>query len=234
MTPLGLLAFFGMAVVSVDVLGGIIAGTLLARGLRPVHLLAFVGGYALAVLVVTLALKPILAVVGGWLAPLLGSAIALGVAQLLIGLALIAVGIHQRRSAVHPSPPPMRPMRDRVGSLAVGGLLLALTTFADPTFTVAVGMATQAHPVAVEAALLVVWNIIYQAPLVAVTVAALFGKHERVLQRLGELASRHRRRLLTIIAIALAVIGLTVATDAVVALSSAHRPWLQSILMLDR
>lgn len=232
MTVLGLLAFFGMAVVSVDVLGGILAATFLARGIRPAHLLYFVGGYSVLVLIVTILLKPLLEVASAWLAPVLGSSVALAIIQLVVGVVLVGLGAYQRYRALYPKPPKSRDVNDKLGSLAVGGALLALTTFADPTFTIAVGMAMQVHNLAYEIVLLVVWNVIYQLPLLTVTVASLFGVHTRVLAVLSRFLARNRRRLLTIAAILLVLGGVVVISDGIVALSTAHSPWLRTLLLL--
>ncbi|GAB2541082.1 hypothetical protein [Brachybacterium huguangmaarense] len=232
MTLLGLLTFFGLAVVTMDVLGGVVAATFLARGIRPGHLLAFVGAYGVAVLVVTLLLRPLLRLVGAWLAPVLGSETWLSVIQGVIGVALIGFALYQRHSALHPWEPKARGARDQVASLAGGGLLLALTTFADPSFPIAVGMAMQARTRLEEVLLLVAWNIVYQLPLVTVTVASLFGVHEKVLARLGAFFGPRRRAILLGFAIVLAVCGLVVLGDAIVALAGPHRPWLQDLLLL--
>lgn len=232
MTLAGLLTFFGMAVVTMDVLGGVIAATFLARGMRPLHLLAFVGGYAAAVIAVTLALHTLLQLVGGWLAPLLGSETAIAVVQLVVGTALIGFALFQRHRAEHPPAPRERDTRDRVGSLAAGGLLLSLTTFADPTFTVAVGMAAMVPNLPERIGLLVAWNVIYQLPLVTVTIASLFGWHERVLAAASRFFGPRRRRIMLIFAGVLALAGLVVIGDGIVALSGPHHPWLHSLLLM--
>lgn len=232
MTPLGLLAFFGMAVVTMDVLGGVIAATFLAKGMRPRRLLAFVGAYALAVVVVTLALKPLLRIVGAWLAPVLGSEAWLGAIQIVVGCALIGFAIYQRRSALRPTPEREQRIESHAGSLAVGGLLLSLTTFADPTFTIAVGMAMQVHDLLVEIVLLTAWNVIYQLPLVSVTIAALLGGHKRALAALGRFFGPRRRPLLLLFAAILAIAGAIVIADGVYALASRHHPWLESLLLM--
>lgn len=232
MTAFGLLAFFGMAVVTMDVLGGVIAATFLARGMRPLHLLAFVGAYAAMVIAVTLLLKPLLRILGGWLAPVLGSELWLAVIQLVVGSALVGFALFQRRNAGRIPVPRQRNVRDQVGSLAAGGALLSLTTFADPTFTVAVGMAMQTRHLSAEIVLLVIWNVIYQLPLVTVTIASLFGAHERILIRLGTFFGPRRRTLLLVFSAILAVAGVVVIADGLYALISAHHPWLESLLLL--
>lgn len=232
MTTLGLLTFFGMAVVTMDVLGGVIAATFLARGMRPLHLLAFVGAYAASVIAVTLALKPLLGTIGGWLAPVLGSAAWLAAIQVAVGCALLGFSALQRRNALHPRPPRTRETTDRLGGLAAGGALLSLTTFADPTFTVAVGLAMQSHSLTEEIALLTAWNVIYQLPLVTVTVASLLGAHRRVLGALARFFGPRRRALLLAFAVVLALLGLAAIIDGGIALATHGDSWLQSLLVL--
>jgi cytochrome c biogenesis protein CcdA len=232
MTLAGLLTFFGLAVVTMDVLGGVIAATFLARGMRPLHLLYFLGGYAVAVLAVTLVLKPILAFAGRWVAPVLDSGVRVSVIQLVVGCALIGFAAYQCRSALRPRPPKDHHTIDQVGSLAVGGLLLSLTTFADPTFTIAVGLAMQTHSLLEEIVLLVAWNVIYQLPLVTVTVLSQFGLHTRVLRALERFFGPRRRVLLLIFSTLLCTAGLVVIADGIIALTTTHHSWLQSLLLL--
>ncbi|PWH06421.1 hypothetical protein DEO23_05470 [Brachybacterium endophyticum] len=232
MTIAGLLTFFGLAIVTMDVLGGVIAATFLARGMRPLHLLYFVGGYAVAVFVVTLALKPILEIVGRWAAPVIESPERIAGIQLVVGLALVGFAIFQFRNARKPPRPKDHHTVDQVGSLAVGGLLLSLTTFADPTFTIAVGMAMQTHSLITEIGLLVAWNVIYQLPLVTVTALSQFGLHTRALDALARFFGPRRRVLLLTFSAILALGGLLVIADGVVALCSEHPPWLQALLLL--
>lgn len=93
MSPLGLLASLGLAVVSIDVLGGVIAAALLGRGTRPAHLLLFIGSYAAAVVLATLMIRPLLTLAGGLLAPVLGSALWLTVSQLAAGTAFLGFAL---------------------------------------------------------------------------------------------------------------------------------------------
>lgn len=234
MTLLGLLTFFGLAVITMDVLGGVIAATFLARGMKPPHLLAFLGGYALSVVLMTLLLKPILSRLGEWIAPVIGSEVWVSIIQLVVGAALLGFAVFQRHGALHPRPPKDHHTRDRTSSLLVGGLLLSLTTFADPTFAVAIGLAMQTHDLFLEILLLVVWNVIYQLPLVTVTVTSQFGLHTRVLAAAARFFGPRRRRILLAFAAILAVAGLIVIGDGIVALVSEHHPWLQSLLLMHR
>lgn len=232
MTVIGLLTFFGLAIVTVDVLGGFLAAAFLARGVRPVHLLFFIAGYTAVITAATIVLKPLLRFLGRVLAPVLGSEVWLAVIQIVVGAALIGFAAYQRHSALNPRPPQGPEVRDRIGSLATGGALFALTTLADPAFTIAVGMAMQAHDLVLEVLLLIGWNLVYQIPLVTITVAALFGAHRRVLAALGRFFGPRRRRLLLALALILAVGGVVVIVDGAWALLSRHRPWLESLLLL--
>ena len=233
MTVLGLLAFFGLAAVTVDVLGGVLAATMLARGIRPRRLLIFLAGYAAVVIPATLVLKPILRLLGEVLAPVLGSGTWLAVIQLAIGAALLAVAVYQRRSAARPpAPAAVREVGDSTTSLLAGGALFSATILADPTYPVAVGMAMQAGSAVLEVLLLVAWNLVYQAPLVLVTTAALLGGHRLALEAAGRFFGPRRRRLLLVLSAVLAVGGAVVIGDATVALCSEHRSWLHSLVML--
>lgn len=233
MTMLGLLAFFGLAVVTMDVLGGVLAATMLGRGVRPLHLLYFLSGYAVVVTAATLVLKPLLVLAGEVLAPVIGSRTWLIVIELAVGCALLAFAAFQRHNALHPKPPVVaHEVRDRVPSLIGGGMLFSATILADPTYPVAIGLAMQVRPFALELLLLIAWNLVYQLPIVAVTIAALFGAHERVLAAAGRFFGPRRRGLLMLFAAVLAIAGLVVIGDGIVSLASAHRPWLQSLLLL--
>ena len=64
MTFAGLLAFLGLAVVTMDVLGGVLAMGMLLRGGMLRHLLAFSAGYVAVVVAATLVLHPLLTLLG--------------------------------------------------------------------------------------------------------------------------------------------------------------------------
>ena len=233
MTLLGLLAFFGLAVVTMDVLGGVLAATMLGRGVRPAHLLYFLGGYAAVVTAATIVLKPLLVLAGEVLAPVIGSRTWLIVIEMAVGCALLAFAALQRHNALHPKPPVVaHEVRDRIPSLIGGGMLFSATVLADPTYPVAIGLAMQVQPFPLELLLLIAWNLVYQAPIVAVTIAALFGAHERVLSAAAHFFGPRRRGLLMLFAGVLAIAGLVVIGDGIFASASSHRPWLQSLLLL--
>jgi len=238
MTFAGILAFFGLAVVAVDVLGGVIAIGVMLRGGTVRHLLAFAGGYAVVIVAATLILRPLLSLLHRWLRPMLDSNNAIGVVEIVVGLALLAVSVHQFRAASRPPTPHGRlerratPKRLAIAPLALAGMGFAGTALADPAFPMAVGMASQEQNLTVHVALLVAWNLVYQAPLVAVIAAAMFGRHEQLVTRVMEVVGPRRRALQTALAMLLALCGIAVLGDGVYALIGEHVPWLRQLLLL--
>ena len=237
MTPAGLLAFFGLAVVTMDVLGGVIAVGVLLRGGTRRHLLAFVGGYVVIVTGATLILHPLLELLSRWLRPVLESSDAIGAVEIAVGLALIAFSVHQFRAAARSRPHgPLEqraaPTRLATVPLLLAGVAFAGTALADPGFAVAVGMASQEPHLSFRVVLLVLWNLLYQLPLVAVLLAAAVGKHEQLVTRVLEIVGPRRRTLQTVLAALLALAGLAVLGDGLVALLSGHVPWLRQLIML--
>lgn len=233
MSLLGVLTFLALAAVSVDVLGGILAATFLHRGIPPRHLLLFVGGYAAVVTAATLVIQPLLEILGGWLQPILASNNALGIVEIVVGVALIVVAWFQRRTALRPKPRTLRrEVSDRTVSLLLGGAAFAVTAIADPAFVIAIGLAGAEPHMPLRIALLVLWNLVYQAPLVAVTAAALLGRHEALLTKARALITPRRRFLFLLLAGALLLLGLIIAADGVIALLTAQAPWLRELLLL--
>lgn len=232
MTLLGTLTFLGLAVVSLDVLGGVIAAALLARGTRPVRLLIFLASYAVIVLIATLVMQPLLQFAGRLLHPLLGSLTALAVIQLLVGVVLAGLCVHQARASLRPPRPPKEASRQRRGGLVAGGALFSLTILCDPTYAIAVGMSTQVDHLVLRGALLVLWNGIYQAPLLIVTALGLLGVHEPALEVCVEFLSRHRVRLLHGFSALLGIAAALVLADAIIALAIHSAPWVHGLLLL--
>lgn len=238
MTFAGLLAFLGLAVVTMDVLGGVLAMGMLLRGGTMRHLLAFAAGYVAVVVAATLVLHPLLTLLGRWLHPALESNDAIGAVEAVVGLALIGFGVHQFRAASQP-PGPHGPLEERAAParlatvpLILGGVAFAGTALADPSFTIAVGMASQEQHLTLRIALLVVWNLVYQLPLATVIVAAAVGRHEQIVARVLEIFAPRRRLLQTVLATVLALAGLAVLADGAVALLGGHVPWLRQLIML--
>lgn len=238
MTFAGMLAFFGLAVVTMDVLGGVIAIGVMLRGGTVRHLLAFTGGYTVVIIAATLILRPLLALLHRWLRPVLDSNNAIGTVELVVGLALVGFSVHQFRAASRPALPHGRleqrstPKRLATAPLVLAGIGFSVTALADPGFTIAVGMASQEQHLLRHVALLVLWNLVYQLPLVAVLTAAAFGRHEQLVTRVMEVLGPRRRALQTLLAALLALVGIAVLGDGVIALLSEHVPWLRQLLLL--
>ena len=169
---------------------------------------------------------------------MLASNDAIGVVEVVVGLALVGVGVHQLRASLKPrrehGPLEDRVMPTRLATvpLLLGGALFAGTTLADPAFTIAVGMASQEPHLSLRILLLVVWNLVYQTPLLAVLIAAAAGRHEQLVARVLELVTPHKKLLQRLLAAVLLAAGLAVLADGVVALLTQHVPWLRQLLLL--
>src|SRR5699024_7934175 len=124
------------------------------------------------------------------------------------------------------------PSRLATAPLVRAGVCFSATALADPAFTIAVGMASQEQRLAAHVLLLVAWNLLYQAPLVAVIIAAAFGKHEQVVTRVLEVLGPRRRALQRGLAVLLALAGLVVLGDGILALVSGHVPVLRQLILL--
>lgn len=238
MTLAGVLAFLGLGAITMDVLGGVIATGILLRGGRLRHLLAFCGGYALVIIPVTALLHPVLTVLGTWLRPILHSNNAIGSIEVVAGLALGALALHQWRSVHRQPSAPGRlssrstPSRLAIWPLLAAGLAFSMTALADPAFTLAVGMAAQEESLPLRIWLLVLWHLIYQAPLVTLTIIASTGKHDRLVRRLADWFVERWRALQAVLAVVLALIALLVLGDGTISLIGAHVPWLRQLLSL--
>lgn len=238
MTFAGLLAFLGLALVTMDVLGGVIATSVLLSGGRLRHLLAFFSGYAAVIIVATLVLHPLLALLSSWLRPVLASNGAVGSVEVAVGAVLGAVAVHQYRASRRPPGPPGRmqrrsaPKRLALWPMLLAGVGFSATALADPAFPIAVGMASQVQDLTARTGLLVLWHLVYQAPLVTMTVIAATGKHDRLVHRLADWMAERRRGLQRALAVVLALLAAVVLVDGIWSLIGGHEPWLRQLISL--
>src|SRR5699024_9387638 len=137
-------------------------------------LLALTGGYTVIVVAATLILRPLLALLDRWLRPVLESRGTNGAVEIAVGLAPLGFSVHQFRAAARP-PTPTGPLEQRsaprrlaTAPLILAGVGLSATALAEPALMIAVGMASQEQRLPADVLLLVAWNLLYQAPLVAV------------------------------------------------------------------
>ena len=93
-------------------------------------------------------------------------------------------------------------------------------------------MASQEQHLALRISLLMLWHLLYQAPLVTMTIIAGIGKHNRLVQRLAQWFAERRQPLQTALAAVLAVLGLAVLGDGVFSLFGEHVPWLSQLVAL--
>ena len=238
MTFAGLLAFLGLAVVTMDVLGGVIATSVLLSGGRLRHLLAFAGGYAAVIVLATLVLHPLLSLLGDWLRPVLASNGAIGSVEVVVGAVLGGVALHQFRASRRPPGPPGRlqrrsaPRRLALWPMLLAGAAFSGTALADPAFPIAVGMASQVEHLPWRICLLVLWHLLYQAPLVTMMVIAATGRHDRLVHRLADWTAERRRVLQGTLAVVLVLLAAVVLTDGIWSLVGGHEPWLRQLLAL--
>src|SRR5699024_3519306 len=146
--------------------------------------------------------------------------------------------VHQFRAAAR-SPTPNGPLEQRstprplaTAPLILAGVGFSATALADPAFPTAAGVASQEQRLAGHGLPLVAWSIPCRAPLVAVIIAAAFGKHEQVVTRVLEVLGPRRRALQRGLAVLLALAGLVVLGDGILALVSGHVPVLRQLILL--
>lgn len=231
MTVLGLAAFFGLALVTIDIVGGIAAAAMLARGMRTRRLLIFAGAYTVAITAALALMLPLIARVKQWLHPVLGSELALGTLQVLAAIGLIGLGLYELRSANRPViPKAEREVKDRTGSLITAGVVLAATTCIDPAFPIAVGMVDAEPRWPIRILLLIAWNLVYNLPLLAMVIASALGMHTRMLRWIARVFAPHRRALLLTLAALLIGAGVIVLGDSILAMLRNAPPWLFTLV----
>lgn len=230
MSASGVLAYLGLAVVSLDPFGGIVVVGALLRGVSRRALVTLLVSYIVLITAVILALGPLIRLAAGFLAPFLRSPAPWAIAQAVIALALIGVGIHQARTLRRPAEPAAEPRGVSPRAMAVAAALLAITSMPDPPFIASVGLAQRAGTTAGTIALLVAWNLIYQSPMLVLGVAGLTPWRDRAVGLYQRTMNRWRVPLVRTISVALLAIGAAVLIEAVLALIGAHQPWLHTLL----
>ncbi len=135
------------------------------------------------------------------------------VIELVIAAALLAwAAVRLRRPDTRPPRPHDRGRSGR-GLLAVG-LLFALSAPLDPTFVGLVVLAGRDGSTTAVAGAHLVWILVSQAPLVALTVAMLAGRHAGVVAWARRVLPRVRPLLARLGTAALALTGAVLALDA--------------------
>lgn len=229
MAPTEILTFLGLAVVGIDPFGGLIAAAALAHGARPRALLAMTGVYAGLIVAEILVLHPVLDLVGRILGPLLHRPGTWSILQILVGLALIGVAVQQHLALRRPPKPPReRGISGR--ALAVAGALLALTSLADPPFVLSVGLASRVEPLPERILLLLVWNALYQGPLLLMVALALTPLRDRAVDLYQRAITTWRSTIIRVLVVLLVLAGAAAILEAALALTDGRMPWLHLLL----
>ncbi len=181
-----LLTSFALGLASLDITGTLLAIGALGAGARYRALLAF----GCACILGTVAFGTGLSlIVGPRIAGIDWGALlphdpaedrVAAVAEIVLGVGLLAWGfVRIRRPATGP-PKPSAPRGLGLISLAGVGLLFALAAIVDPTFVSLVVIAGQAERLWMVVAAHSIWTFVSHAPLVLVLAFAAIGAHERV------------------------------------------------------
>ena len=80
--------------------------------------------------------------------------------------------------------------------------------------------------------LLVLWHLLYQAPLVTMTIIPATRKHDRLVHRLADWMAERRRGLQRALAVVLALLAAVILVDGVWSLIGGHEPWLRQLIAL--
>lgn len=230
MTLPALLTFFGLAVSSVDVFGGMVAAAALGRGARRTSLVALLVTYTALLLAGILVLQPVLHAAGRWLAPVLARPAVWSLAQLLVAVVLLGIAVHQLLAVRRPprERPPRRGMSLR--ALVTAGALLALTSLVDPPVIASVALAGQVGPPWARVALLIAWQAVYQAPMLVLALAGLTPFRDRTAAAYTSALARWRRPLGLAVALLAGVLGAAGLADAAAALAAGRFPVLRVLL----
>ena len=116
--------------------------------------------------------------------------------------------------------------------MLLAGVAFSTAALADPAFPIAAGMASQVEDLALRIGLLVLWHLLYHAPLVTMTIIAATGKHNRLVHRLADWMAERRRGLQRALAAVLALLAAVVMVDGIWSLIGGHEPWLRQLISL--
>lgn len=112
--------------------------------------------------------------------------------------------------------PPRPAKRGRTGTALVwGGLAFAVTAPLDPTFVSLVVLAGRGESAPAIGLAHVTWIVVSQLPLVALAIAVILHRHDRVVAWLRDFMPRIRPALARLGTVTLALAGLLMATDVV-------------------
>ena len=185
-----------------------------------------------------LVLHPLLTPLGSWLRPVLALNGAVGSIEVVVGLVLGAVAVHQVRASRRPPGRPGRlqrrsaPKRLALWPMLLAGIAFSATALADPAFPIAVGMASQVEDLALRIGLLVLWHLLYQAPLVTMTIIPATRKHDRLVHRLADWMAERHRGLQRALAVVLALLAAVILVDGIWSLIGGHEPLLRQLIAL--
>ncbi|MDO5662662.1 MAG: hypothetical protein Q4G40_08210 [Brachybacterium sp.] len=217
MTALGLLTFALLAVLALDVFGGTTVRYAIGRASPRRALLALLGSWA----VVTTAGIALLHLLLPWLlataSSLLGGWASWTSAQGAVALVLVVSGALRLRAA-GAAPDEEQPIHaTNARGMAIGGVVLALTSLPDPAMLASVGLALQVESLGERVGLLIGWNVIAQLPMLALVAAGLLGIGPRAADGFGEGVARWRSAVLTGLGAVLIIVGLGLGMQAVLA-----------------
>lgn len=230
MTGPQLAAFLGLAVVSIDPFGALLALACFRRDPRrratAVLLLTVIGGLWLIALLAGRVVAWLLRLLGPWLTR---RPVEEGI-QLAAVLALLGVAGWQWWSSRSQRVAPTGPHRGRLVGIALAGLGFALVSVTDPGLLVAATSAQVTAPGVPAAALMLLWVGLYQLPLLVVG-TLLAGPHRsRLAEQVDRIWARVRRPLQRGLAILLVAGALALLVDLALAVQDGRLPALGRLI----
>ncbi len=230
MTIPQLTAFLGLAVVSIDPFGALLALACFRRDPRRRATALLVVTVIAGLWLIALLAGHVVAWLLGLLRPWLSRRPVEEGIQLAAVLALLAVAGWQWWSSR--SEPAVRrgPTRGRLGGIALAGLGFALVSVSDPGLLVAATSAQLTATPVIAGALMLLWVGLYQLPLLAVG-ALLTGRHRaRRAARIDRFWTRIRRPAQRGLAILLLIGALALLADLALAVHLQRLPALGRLL----